>query len=446
MYFISILYFLVVSYCLGFTITSFVRNNDHFLERNIMRFGFGMSLMPLIGMILNLIRLPADWRIILILSLIYPLYYLGKNFSSIKDNIASNLKLTSSDLYALGALLIFLASAYIYISGAFSYPFLENDDSWGHAEGLKYVSMEKEVYSDQAVIVRYMNPYPPTYDLLLGIIQQTNESVYWTLKFFNGLIVASAVLFFFFFVREFSNNRKLALFATFCLASIPAFLSHFIWALALTMPLYFVTFYAIEQINYDKKWWIVSGLVMFTTLTSSPTHSTYFGVFFILYFLVRSIVEKKILVYEALAGLLGIASSFLIWWLPMILKHGVAGTLQGIGFRAGHGAASFGGTGDRAYTLGDFLFAKHQNMINNPVGVGLVLSLLAIIGVVFLIIKYKEIIEKRHYWLFVTFIWFLFTLYAVNAAKMPIKLSPFRAWMIFAIKEDLRSEGVPPPM
>ena len=73
---LSVLYFFVVTFCLGFTATAFVKNSDNFLERNLMRIGFGLALLPFLGLVLNLAKLPAHWLILLVLSLIYPVYYL----------------------------------------------------------------------------------------------------------------------------------------------------------------------------------------------------------------------------------------------------------------------------------------------------------------------------------------------------------------------------------
>jgi hypothetical protein len=406
-----------------------------------MRLGFGLSLIPFVAIVLNIVGIPADWRIILVISLLYPAYTLVRNFSKF-DFSGFKIKITKTNLSIFAMLLIFFGTFYVYGSGAFNYPYLEDDDPWGHAEGVKYVSVEKNVFIDSARSIRYLNPYPPTYDLLLGILHQSNDSVYWTLKFFNALIVSLSIIFFYFFVKEFSGNKNKALFASFALASIPAFLSHFIWALALSVPLYFVVFYAVERIKYDKKWWIVAGLVMFTTLTSSPTHSTYFGLFFVLYFVTKAILERKLLIWHMLAGIFGLSLSFLFWWLPMLLKHGFIDTLSGIGFRTRwftkYGGAdsilnALGGTGDRVYTFTDFFIAQEQNMVNNPIGIGIFLSILTAVAVVFLFFKFRKLFKSENHWLVITFVWFVFTLYAVNAAQFSIKLSPFRAWMLLAI-------------
>src|SRR3989344_5781211 len=164
-------------------------------------------------------------------------------------------------------------------------------------------------------------------------------------------------------------------------------MSHFIWAISLAVPLYFVCFYALERIKHDNKWWIVAGLSMAATFTVTPTHSTYFGLMLILYVGAKMIAERKILYWHAFSGLLGMSLSFLLWWLPMLLKHGVIGILEGIGFSTQifteeGKALAFRGTGDRVYNFADFFVAQKQNMVNNPIGIGIVLLILVILAII----------------------------------------------------------------
>ena len=398
MSYLTIALFIIYSFGLGFTVTSFVKNSSNFLERNLMRMGIGLSLITLLGLVLNLFRIPIDWKIILVASIIYPTYYAFKNFSKFDFSKFTKIKITKTDISILFMLLIFLGTFYIYGTGAFKYPYLEDDDPWAHAIGVKYAAMEKTAYGEY---IRYMDPYHPTYDMLMGILHQTNDSVYWTLKFFNALIISLCVVFFYFFVKEFSGSRNKALFAAFALASIPCFLSHFIWAIALTMPLIFVSFYAAERIKHDKKWWILAGAVMVTTLTSSPTHSAYFGVFFILYLMTKIILEKKVLGYYVLAGSLGLSLSFVLWWLRLVIQHGFSGTISSL-TGEGQTVFSIAGTADRIYTFSDFVWAKTVNMINNPVGIGLVLSLLLMFALFLFVYKNYRTLKK--YWLVVIII------------------------------------------
>src|SRR3989344_9533926 len=155
---ITVLLFFVYCYGLGFTVSSFVKNSENFLERNLMRLGFGISLLPFLALVLNIIKIPADWRIILALSLAYPLYYLFRNYNKLNFSF----KLTKTNLSIFAMLIIFSINFYIYGTGAFNYPYLEDDDSWGHASGVKFYSMEKNAFSDTAAKeISYINPYPP---------------------------------------------------------------------------------------------------------------------------------------------------------------------------------------------------------------------------------------------------------------------------------------------
>jgi hypothetical protein len=125
------------------------------------------------------------------------------------------------------------------------------------------------------------------------------------------------------------------------------------------------------------------------------------------------------------------------------MTHTFKRVVEIMGPRATTGLLGVGGTGDRPYGLSDFLCHSGtgcyngQNMINNPIGIGVVLSILAIIGLIYVLARYKEMLKKENYSLLVIVMWFLFAFYAVNAANMPIKLSPFRAWMLLAIPVSL---------
>jgi len=385
----SIIFFLAVTYGLGFSLARFAKEADNFLERSLMRIGLGLAAMLVLGMALNLLHIPLDWKIFLMASLIFPAFHLLKNLRSLR--LQPKFRITKHDIAILIVLLIFVATLYMYANGAFSYPWLEDDDSWSHAIGIKFVSVEKKLFNEQAV--RYIDPYPPGYDLLLGVLHQTNDSLYWTLKFFNAFVISLSIIFFFFFANELMGRNK-ALFATFALASIPAFMSHFIWAISLSIPMYFIAFYAAERINHDKKWIFPAAISIGAALAISPTHSTYFGILFAIYYLAKAISEKSFLIHHALAGFFGVMASFILWWLPSIIRHGVEGTLKGIGLRSGTSIVSVMGTGDAQYTWRDFFIAQKTNLINNPIGIGLVISALALLSVIALIYIYRNQISR----------------------------------------------------
>ena len=436
---LSIIFFLIVTFGFGSAISFFTKESEDFLERILMRFGIGLGLMLTFGYLLNLLRIPLDWKIFLLISIAI---LIARVFIDHKKKQLFNVKI-NFNLYTVIMLVLFTITLYMYAGGAFNYPYLEDDDSWSHALGVKYVAVEKTIFFGQNSPFHYIDPYPPAYDLLIGVIHQTNDSVYWSLKFFNALIISLSVVFFFFFAKVFFNSSKKALYSTFALFAIPAFLSHFIWAIALTMPLFFVSFYAVEKIRHDKRWWIVAALIIMPTITSSPTHSTYFGLFFIIYFIARTLVERRLLIYEFLAGLSSLVLAVILWWTPMAFTHTLRGVADILGPKGGTGALSIGGTGDRVYTLADFLCHSGTpcyngvNMVNNPIGIGVTISILTVVGIIYLVWRYKNMFKKENYYILVTLLWFVFAFYAVNAAKFPVKLSPFRAWMLLVIPLSL---------
>ena len=68
---------------------------------------------------------------------------------------------------------------------------------------------------------------------------------------------------------------------------------------------------------------------------------------------------------------------------------------MGIGLRTGTNIASIVGTGDRVYNWQDFIIVQKTNMINNPIGIGFVLSLLLVIALVSFIYKYYQELKKN---------------------------------------------------
>ncbi|MBS3097309.1 hypothetical protein J4209_00775 [Candidatus Woesearchaeota archaeon] len=394
---LTVALFFIYTWGLGFTAAFFIKNSPNFLERNLMRIGIGLGIFPILSVIFNLLRIPLDWRIFLIASLILPLYF---GFKQIKEKKFPEFKFSikKSNLAIFVVLLLFLATFYMYHKGAFSYPYLEDDDPWVHTKSVKYVAIEKTAFEpselkDQNVFL-YMDSYPPGYDILMGILHQTSPHMVWTLKFFNALIISLSIIFFYFFVNEFSGNRNKALFSTFVLFAIPSYLSHFIWAISLSVVLFFPAFYSLERIKHDNKWKYVAALVIASIMVVQPTHAIKFGILFAIYWGIKAIVEKKLLLNIFSAGIGGLIVSFIFWWVPMFMRYGgVRNTLASLG------SISKGlhvpGSADRLYTFSDFFIARTTNMINNPIGVGAVIIILLIFTIIFILYYQFKIILKN---------------------------------------------------
>ena len=73
---LTILLFFVYTWGFGFSLARLVRESENFLERNIMRVGFGFSAFIVLGVVLNTLRVPLDYRVFLLLSVAVTLYFL----------------------------------------------------------------------------------------------------------------------------------------------------------------------------------------------------------------------------------------------------------------------------------------------------------------------------------------------------------------------------------
>jgi len=453
MSFITIILFFIYTWGLGFAITSFVKNSENFFERNLMRIGIGLGVIPILGVFLNLIHIPLHWIVFLLLSIAVPVYFLIRkrgNLKSISFPKPNLLKIKKSNLYILAVFLLFFILLYVMVKGAFVYPWLEDGDSWSHAVAAKYIAIKQTAYGQTPdfYISHYLTPYPPGYSIIMGILHQTSSSISWTLKFFNALIISLGVIFFYFFVKEFTNDKNKALFSTFILVCIPCYLSHFIWSHALIVTLFFPAFYCLEMIKHDKRWAYVSAVVMASIFVTQHSQSIKFVILFGLYFVIKLLLEKKFQKHVFFAGLGGLALSFM-WWYNNIslLGLGVKKSTAAGDIASGTGIFSkiiwmiqktfkpYGGTATRAYTFNDFFVAKPQNMINNPVGVGVVLCLLLFIALIYIIIRYKSLIKEENHWIIITLAWLVFTFLGVNSMtfNLPVGLVAFRFWMLFAI-------------
>lgn len=477
--YLTIILFFLYFLGLGFTALYFLPKPDSRAERYVLYIMIGLGVFPILAILLNFLHLPLDWKLFLALSLLFPVYVLGRKIQKKEFKLPPfQFKLTKSSLFLLAALLIFAVTLFMYAKGAFSYPYLEDEDPWGHAVGTKYVAMEKNAYDPPTSTVNgeidqqlsYIDPYPPAYDVLLGVLHQTSPDLQWTLKFFNALIISLGILFFYLFAKEFTASRGKALLATFFLAAIPAYLSHFIWAHALVITLLFPALYALMKIRENIRWAYVTALIVASIWVSQNIEQPIkLTVLLLLFIFVFSITQRKWLWPEWAAVGGGMFVS-LLWWGVMIRKYTILGFLRYFaGDVAGEAdaaitgaisetgllaklvgfwqkATSPGGSGSRAYTAGDFFQASSENAINGPLGLGVVITILALCGLVYLLWKYKSSIisEKNSYKAIIIF-WLIYAFWAVNGRTFPISIArgPFRAWMLLAIPVALvAAEGM----
>jgi len=451
----TIILFLIIMWGLGFTITRISKESE-FIEKNVMRLGIGVSFFVVLGVFLNLVGIPLDWKLFLIISLIYPVVYLLRNR---KISINLKPKIKKKSLYSVIVLLIFFFSLYMYAGGAFKYSYLEDDDPWEHAKSVKYVSMEKTVFDSPAYNFKFIDPYPPAYDMLMGVLHQTNDSVSWTLKFFNGLILALSILFFYFFANEFTGSSNKALFSTFVLASLPSFFTHFIWAHSLVIMFFFVALYSLEKLKDDKKWMYPAMFAIASVLLTQPSQAIKLSFMFLIYFLIKLIYYRDTAKRIFLAGTGGITLS-LLWWfskastlLGSKVQKSITSThpkyaslLSSVDTSTflGKLRAVFppqGGTATRAYSFGDFFVVQPFGGINVHIGWGIAITILLLLAFIFIALKFKNLSKQDKQWVSISVLWFIFTFLGVNALtfNLPIGFITFRFWLLLAVPVALLS-------
>jgi hypothetical protein len=411
----------------------------HNLETNIMRVGIGLGVWPVVAVLLNIFHIPIDWRIFLFLALFGPVY----DFIKYRTRIISFEK---PSIPAVTLFLIFIFNIWVYCHGPFNYLWLEDDDSWGHASSIKYIAVERNFNVDPGQF-HYLNPYPPGYDLIFATLHQTNPSLYWTIKFFNGLIISLGFLFFYFLAKEFTANKTKAVLATIFLFLAPCYLSHFIWAHALLITLFFPALYLLHKARKDRNLILPSSIVIAGMLLIQPTQTIKFLGFAMIFFLADALIYKKfsknLIVIMFSAGIIS-----LLWWLPIInqMHSGTSKLLVRIDNEATGNTIETGGllgrlfsptkgTATRSYTFGDYFGVEKNNLINSPVGVGPVLCILVWMGILYSFYRVKKGEEEEKVYLFTTLGWGIFTFLGMNSMTFhfPIGLFAFRFWLLFAI-------------
>ncbi len=454
--FFTILLFFIYLWGFGFSVTYFIKKkyySDSPLERLIMNTGIGMGVLTLLITVLPRLRIPIDWKLYLVLSLIVPGYAIYRHYKEnngllIKEKLKDFFTIKKSTLFMIAAIILSSILLFTFVKGSFAYPWLEDGDPWEHAAGTFFVSEQKSYIRDLEVFdsmsIHYLEPYPPAYDSIMGLMRQTYKDTNWILKFFNPLMIALGHLWFFFLVKEFTKNQNIALFAAFALVMLPSFLSHFIWSTTLALILYFPAFYCIEKLRKNKKeniWLYASILMIASIMVAQPTDNVFFGMMFILYYGIHAIQKRKMYWRIFSAGALGFLLSLIVYWIPVFLKFGIEGMDKGMAITSSVSHSQAGGNWARLYTFRDFFIAPLQGMFDNPTGIGVFLFILGSLGIVFILYRYfsfvfseKRLTSKKSAWLTIVIMWLIFGIIGTNSTRLlPVSLFPYRFWSKLAI-------------
>lgn len=497
----SIIYFFVVTIGLGFLIDLLVKEwKADFLEKIVIRLGTGITIFTVLGVIFNFLHIPLDWKVFLAAALIITIaaFYFKKN-EIISDFKFDSFKLGKNQIYTVLVFVMFGITAYMYIHGSFAYPWFEDGDPYGYAMTSKYIAEEK-TYSSLNHYSHYSEPYTQGYQIFMGMMYQVNDSLYWSMKFFNALIISLSILFFFYFVKTFTRNKDIALVSTFALFAIPCWMGHFVFSLNFNMALIPILLYALYNIDRDKNWTYITGIIIASLLINHSSTSLTALMLISIYYTNKVFVDEDInknIIHAVLIGLVLASIFFVPSYLKYQGKFNEGGGLGGfdialsmigkvnifvillgaliliglailyylkfndillkfrnysekeIGIKYKIFLISFAlvmiflifspalinirGSASRDYTFNDFFIAQKGNMTNNPIGVGIVLSIMFCAGIVLILFNISNLFDKKRFWLSTTLIWALFTLLFTLGTYFSIAYIPFRMWTFFAL-------------
>jgi hypothetical protein len=433
---VEILYFFVLTFLLGFSISNFVKLPENYWTKQFLRIGFGLATIPLLIIIMNVVHIPLNWYFLLIIAIIFAAISYWKFKPTLEK---PNFTINKTNIYLALVILMAIILFAVYMKGAFTYPYLEDDDSWDHAVNAKYVSIHEtyshDFESGEHFKRTYLEPYPPAFPAFMGILHQFNDSINWTLKFFNVLLISLGLIFFYLFAERFSKNKDTALFATFILCVLPSFMSHFIWAQTLALILFFPAFYCLESVRENKRYMYIGAIIIASMLLTQPSAAAIFAVFAVVYLISKIVVARKIDVEARRIIFTGVASVVLsmIYWFTTWLKFGTELTLEGVGFFTGlfQNVNNLDTSGGVVYGLQDLIFAPLASKMDQPIGWGIVVFALVIFGLILLISNYKKL--SKNAYLLTILIWFVIGMIGIQGNALPFKLFPHRFWAFLAI-------------
>ncbi len=491
---LSILYFFIVAVGLGFLIDFLVKDwKGGFFEKLVIRLGAGVLFIPVLGVLFNTLSIPIHWVVFLGFAVLFSIIYLKRsnfNFRIFKFNIFN--------LYAFLVYIIFIVSAYMYISGSFSYSWFEDGDPYKYAISAKYISLEK-MYSVPYYFSHTAYPYAQGYQIFMGLMHQTNDSIYWSMKFFNALIISFSLLFFFYFAKKLTKNIKASFWATFILASMPAWLSHFIFSFNFNMSLVFLLFYSLLSIEENKNWRyigaifygsilinhfytgiIITGLLLIWFLLSvliylkiNKDYLTVLGAGFLVsmifwipaffrqlsmpvsgvtlggFKIIFDVLQNSTILVYVIVVICLIISAFALRKIvnsdnfQMILYLLVLLIIFAVLFMPSEKFINVLGLQDQDYAVSDFFWLGQSNKIDNPIGIGFVVMVLFFIGLLFYLVRFRSLFEVRNFNDLLVFTLLIISYFGLAGAKTSISVVPYRFWPFFAIfLSIISSQGV----
>lgn len=365
-------------------------------ERVVMSVGVGLAILPLLLWLVRL-TLPIVGYVVLTIIFLLCLSHLYR--TPIVYIAPSNFKHLT--------IILLLTSLHlaVFIYGAFQYTYLEDSDSIYHAVGAWKVARTGSTVSE-----RYLEPYPPFYDIFMGLIVQLTGDIVLTLKVVNALIVSLGILFAYYAAREFVGSSA-AVWVAFILAVLPSYLSHFIFAQSWALTIFWPAVYLMGKTVHNKNFWFILAFVMSGVFLVQPISSAVFLVYYLIFIVFQ---KSRVLFVKALLLAILLASTY---WAYVFFVFGFSGVSNHLGFGMLTGEDTSGGI---VYGLRDFVFATTDTRIDAPSGWGVMIFVLVLLGFFF----------KSPVWLFA---WLVFGIIGIESNLFPVHFTSHRLWQFVAV-------------
>lgn len=454
--YLAILFFVLLCFFLGISLNFFFRFTSFFTEwtykiASLLVSGF--SFLVLLIFILGIFRIPLFFPAFILISLVIPIYWVYKDNTFISQfNLATFSKFKISEIIFVVITIFFFS--YMF-HGAFSYPWLEDDDPWSYATGAKYVSIYKDYHTADGSY--YLFPFnPPTTSVLLGLLNQITPDLYTAMKTFICMVLALGLMAFFLFSYVLSDSSRFSLIAMLILSITPCYIGHFIFNYTVAISLLQVLLFGIALALKSKKAIILAAIFCSSVLITHPVAAVQAAIImfiFLVVFLVREFhgkTFKKSSILHYLEnnsikiisiGILGIVLSMFLYGDLILYFIGIGNSNQvsddlekrGIG-NGGIISLSYNLVGydieDKAFS--DFFIAKPVSRMDQEEGIGIFLFSICLIGILFFFFLKDKLYHNNIIYL-LCFLFFFFFLWIFTGGYFKFSIQNYRWWSILAI-------------
>ena len=314
----SILLFFLLCFLHGYLLELAGARFTSQFERLIIRLGVGLLLIPIVAVFFDLLRIPLHYISFLVSGILIYLMALRKE-TQVVSHVTTDFK--TELLIGFVVTLLTLIMLAIFLTGAFAYTYMEDGDSWNYTIVSKMIA-ENMSYRADFQYNHYSEPYTQGYQIILALLHQANDSIHWTVKFFNSLFAALSLPFFYCLARQVFKKRQdtayISLLATVMLFVVPSWLTHHIYSMSLNLAVIPLFMYSLFRIEESKSWSLICGLIL-GALIINHFFTAFVSVLIYLFFIVLVFFYKgnKLLPYIT-PGLYALIPT-LVFYIPSTL-------------------------------------------------------------------------------------------------------------------------------